>query len=76
MDPITFMQIEAEVFKACQGLRATPDDYKDAIVEVYADFTHLTDQDIDRLYADFCEYKMEQQMLGGVVVDILRNFFK
>lgn len=76
MDPITFMLIEAEVFKVCQGTQATSDDYKDAIVEVFADTIHLTDPDIDRMYADFCDYKAEQQTLGGSSVDTLRNFFK
>lgn len=57
MDPITFLQIELEALKT----NPTPDadDYKDAIVEVFADYAHLTDEEIDRLYDAFHEYKVQ-----------------
>lgn len=57
MDPITFLQIELEALKT----NPTPDadDYKDAIVEVFADYAHLTDAEIDTLYECFAEYKAQ-----------------
>lgn len=74
MDPITFLIIQLEALNTVEE----PDieDYKDAIVEVFADIDHLTDEEVDALYDEFIAYKEIQQTLTGLADNLMPRIFR
>lgn len=63
LDPLTFIAIEMEALKFAED--PDEDDYKDAIVEYFADEKHLTDEDLDKLFQDFLDTRAHHIRLFG-----------
>lgn len=58
MDAGTMLRIDAEAMKLSHNPQE--DDYKDAILEVFADSRHLTDIELDDMYVIFEGWKNAQ----------------